>query len=865
MNVTQTIGAPPEDAAEHKSQEERTGSEFRREGQTVLHLKPVESNVQNIQPMTANPIADTFRRWGYLQAEVDPLGRMPHFAHRDLDSLTGPEAEKWRQIYCGKIGAEFMHMPFPERCDWIAERMEGNRTALDPRFTLKRILSAEAFERFIHTRYVGTKRFSLDGLAGLIPMIDGIIDQAAEQGTEIVMIAMAHRGRLNVMYHIAGVPADTIFAWFEDVDPRSALGSDDVKYHKPGLGVYRTSSGREVVVDLSPNPSHLEAINPVVQGRVRARQERLKDKSKAKVLAIIIHGDAAFAGQGITAEALNFAELRGFRIGGTVHIVANNLIGFTTVPEALHSTRFSTEIAKRLHIPIFHVSAEAPDEFMQVARLAADYRKEFSSDVVIDLIGYRRYGHNEADEPTFTSPVLYRKVSQVPLLWESYAKKIGIAEEDIKQLQASAENILEEGLAKGRSMTKKPVSFTPPDYWIPYTGGMYARDYDVRTAVPAETLAKIATQIGTVPADFTIHPKLAKLLEQRIEMGTGKRPIDWGMAEALAFGSLLLQGLPVRLTGQDCRRGTFSHRHATLYDNSDGHAYIPLSKLSPNQARFDVYDSMLSEQAAVGFEYGFSRDYPEALVLWEAQFGDFVNGAQIIIDQFIAAAEDKWGLLSGIVMLLPHGFEGQGPEHSHARLERFLQSCAEDNMQVVNPSTAGQYFHLLRRQSLRKWRKPLIVMTPKSMLRAAAASSPLEVLTNGEFENVVDDSDEFRRADRLLLCSGKISHELRAERKKRKDVSTAVITVEQLYPLPETELLETFAKYTNAKTIVWVQEEPANMGALQFIRPHLERLAGSKKVTKVSRSASASPATGSAKAHALEQEAIINLAFARYD
>ncbi len=815
--------------------------------------------------MTVPSIAETFRRWGYLRAEVDPFDRLPDFPHRDLDALTGPETQLWRDIYCGKIGLEFMHMPYPERCDWLAERMEGERSQLDPRFILKRILSSETLEKFIHTRYVGTKRFSLDGLAALIPLLDGILDQAAVQGYETVMISMSHRGRINVMYHIAGTSADKIFAGFEDVDPRSALGSDDVKYHKGSNGIYKTASGREIYVDLSSNPSHLEFINPVLMGRVRARQERLQDYSNEKVLGVMLHGDAAFAGQGVAAEALNYANLPGFRIGGVIHIVVNNMIGFTALQQATNSTRYVTDIAKRLHVPIFHVNGESPDHVAQVAKISTDYHKEFLSDVVIDLMGYRRYGHSEIDDPTLTSPVIYRKIKSTPLLWESYAQQIGIAEEDIKQLQQSAVNLLEEGLEKGRAMKKKPQLEDPPNYWHPFLGGPYSKDMEVETKVSIERIEQLTQAITTFPEGFTVHPKLKKNFEQRLEMGLGKRNIDWGMAEALACATLLTEDVPVRITGQDSRRGTFNHRQAVLYDYENGNEHIPLSNLSENQARFDVYDSMLSEAAAVGFEYGFTRDYPEALVCWEAQFGDFVNGAQVIIDQFISAGEDKWALLSGLVMLLPHGFEGGGPEHSHARLERFLQSCAEDNMQVCQPSTSGQYFHLLRRQALRKWRKPLIVMTPKSMLRAAAACSNRSVFIEGKFTNVLNDDESYRNADRLLLCSGKIAHELRAERKKRGDSSTAIVVVEQLYPLPEEELQSVFTTFPKAKSVVWVQEEPANMGALPYIRPHLKRLSNGRKVTKVSRSASASPATGSPKAHALEQEAIINLAFTRYD
>ncbi len=815
--------------------------------------------------MARDYVADTFRRWGYLQADLDALGRIPAFPHRELDSLQGEEADAWRKIYCSKIGAEFMHMPYPDRCDWIAERLEQEAPEFNKRHVLKRILESETFEKFLHTRYVGSKRFSLDGLAVLIPLLDSILDQAAKQGVEVVMLAMAHRGRLNVMHHITHTLAETIIAGFEDIDPKSALGSDDVKYHKGSNGIYTTESGHEVYVDLASNPSHLEAISPVLMGRVRARKERLMDTEGKKVLGILMHGDAAFAGQGIAAEALNYANLNGFDIGGTIHIIINNLIGFTTEPEAFQSTRYASDIAKRLYCPILHVNGESPDDVVRVGRLSQDYRNAFSSDVVIDLIGYRRYGHQEQDDPTITSPLLYQEIKDRPLLFETYAEQVGIAEEDILQLEQGAIAILEDGLKKGREMTKAPTWTQPADYWESYVGGYYEESLEVPTTVPREKLEQYAKKLSVMPDDFTIHPKVGRVFEQRQKMGRGERAVDWGMAEALAFASIVDQGMPVRLVGQDARRGTFSHRHAVLHDYENGKEYMPLRTISPTQAQVDVYDSMLSEAAAIGFEYGYSRDYPEALVLWEAQFGDFVNGAQIIIDQFLCAGEDKWQMLSGLVMLLPHGFEGAGPEHSSARLERFLQSAAEDNIQVCNPSTAGQYYHLLRRQALRKWRKPLVVMTPKSMLRAAAASSSLDYLANGAFHCVMGEGKEYLNAEKLLICSGKISHELRAEREKRGDNNFSIITIEQLYPLPEKELVSVLKKHSAAKSIVWVQEEPANMGALSYIRPHLERLADGRKVTTVRRSASASPATGSPKAHALEQEAIIKLAFVKYN
>ena len=808
--------------------------------------------------------AETFRRWGYLQAQLDPFNRIPPFPHAELDELSGPEAKKWREIYCGSVGAEFMHMPFPERCRWVSEALETTQQTLDNRFLLERTMSAELFERFLHTRYVGMKRFSLEGLCSLVPLLDQIIHTAADEGVEIVMLAMGHRGRLNVMLHTAKTPASNIFAGFEDVDPKSVLGSGDVKYHKGATGIYKTTSGKELQVRLASNPSHLEAINPVLMGRARARQERLEDTAHKKVLAILIHGDAAFAGQGITAEALNLADMRGFKIGGTVHIIANNLIGFTAEPKSLHSSRYATDIAKRLPVPIFHVDAESLTDVARVGQIATRYRGVFQSDVVIDLIGHRRHGHSEVDDPTITSPLLYQQIHDHPPLFIGYGKKLGLDAEELKKLEEQTIDGFKAEQEQGQAITKQPSFFSLPDYWVGYVGGAYSKDYDVLTGVQHARLVEIAKVISSTPAEFTTHTKLKKLIEQRLEMAEGKRAVDWGTAEALAFGSLLWDGIPVRLTGQDSRRGTFNHRHAALYDTKTGAEYLPLRNLHPNQARFAVYDSILSEAAVLGFEYGYARDYPEALVLWEAQFGDFVNGAQIITDQFIAAGEDKWGLLAGVVLLLPHGFEGQGPEHSSARIERFLQLCAEENMQVCQPSTAGQYFHLLRRQALRKWRKPLVIFTPKSMLRAAPACSPVEYLVSGAFQNAVADSTEYESAERILFCTGKIVHELRTERATRQDTNTSIIPIEQLYPFPEDEISEILSRYSNASTLIWVQEEPDNMGALSFVRPRLEQLADGRHVSTVRRSASASPATGSPKAHAMEQQALIKLAFAKY-
>jgi 2-oxoglutarate dehydrogenase E1 component len=603
-------------------------------------------------------------------------------------------------------------------------------------------------------------------------------------------------------------------------------------------------------------------------GRARAKQTRhgvdgpIIDRTPAtlnKVWPIVMHGDAAFAGQGILAETINLADLKAYTVGGTIQIVVNNLIGFTTQPTQEHSSRFASDIAKRQSVPIFHVNAEDPDAVVRIGKLAAEYRATFGSDVVVDIIGYRRHGHSEVDDPTITQPVLYERIRNHAPLWKIYAERTGI---DASLIVEGVKKEYEVEQQKAGQLTKIPHLRKLPDYWSPYKGGKYDPAYEVDTGLTQEKLAELTDGLVRVPAGFHLHPKIAKLLEQRNEMGHGKRAIDYGFAEALALGSLVLEGNPVRLTGQDTQRGTFNQRHAVLIDTETEHNYLTLSHLSRQQAFCEIYNSSLSEAACVGFEYGFSRDYPEALVLWEAQFGDFANGAQVIIDQFLSATEDKWNLPSGLVLLLPHGYEGQGPEHSSARIERYMQLAAEDNLQICQPSTAAQYFHMLRRQARRVWRKPLIVFTPKSMLRHPDASSNVEDFTRPRFLPLVPDH-EVQDAKRILIASGKVGHELRGERRRRKDTSTAIFFLDQLYPLPRTDISAALAEHPNAREIVWVQEEPANMGALFYILPRLERLAQARglQVRSVKRSASASPATGSAKAHELEQKTLLALAF----
>jgi 2-oxoglutarate dehydrogenase E1 component len=802
-------------------------------------------------------VLDTFGRWGYLQADLDPVGYLQPVPLPDLE-LSGEVADYARRIYCGKIGAEFMHIPQADKRRWVAERLEAEVVTPDRPHIMMRLIEAGVFEQVLQSRYPGTKRFSLEGVIALLPLLDEALDRAGLLGAEQIVLAMSHRGRLNVMVNIVGKSPMDIFARFEDIDPRRVLGGGDVKYHLGATGDYQTAHGQTLHIHLVSNPSHLEAVDPVAVGRARAKQTRLGREGPRRVLPILLHGDAALAGQGTAAETLSLATLRGFSVGGTVHVVVNNLIGFTANPEDLYASRFASDVAKRLPIPIFHVNAEDPEAVVRVARLAADYRYAFSSDVVVDLIGYRRYGHSEVDDPTVTQPVRYRKIAQIPPLWESYARRIGVDPAGtIQKIRAQ----YEADLKKARAIRKIPMLRELPAYWDAYTGGAYDPAFEVDTRVQAEELRRIGEALTRQPEGFNVHPKIKRLIEQRLQMARGERPVDFGMAEALAFASLLCKGIPVRLSGQDSRRGTFNQRHAVLFDTETEAEYTPLCHLQSGQARFEVYDSILSEAGVLGFEYGFSRDYPEALVLWEAQFGDFANGAQVMIDQFIVAGEDKWGLLSGLVLLLPHGLEGQGPEHSSARPERFLQLAARDNIQVCQPSTAGQYFHLLRRQALRAWRKPLVVLTPKSMLRNAGAASSVEVLSSQQFAPVIPDQ-ETARAERVLVATGKIVHELRAERKKQSDSRTAIVSLEQLYPFPENELVAEINRHSAAREIVWVQEEPANMGALFYVMPRFRRIFRNRPVRSIKRSASPSPATGSAKAHELEQKTLLALAFA---
>ncbi|MGA8539105.1 MAG: 2-oxoglutarate dehydrogenase E1 component [Terriglobales bacterium] len=818
-------------------------------------------------------VFNLFRQYGYLESELNPLGLLPPQPHPDLE-IDNEWAREARRIYCGSVGVEFMHIADPERRRWIQERIEADpaEVDIDKDRALDLLVRADLFEQTLQQRYLGNKRFSLEGNTSLLPAVDQVLDVAGERGAVELVMGMSHRGRLNVVIHVANRPADQVFAEFEDVDPRSVLGSGDVKYHMGATGEYVTRRGKKIHIHLASNPSHLEAVDPVTVGRTRAKQDRAGKGGTAKYLPLLVHGDAAFAGQGITAETINFADLSGFTVGGTIHVLVNNLIGFTTNSREEHSSRFSAQLGRRQAIPIFHVNGEDVDAVMRIARIATEYRYKFGNDVIVDLIGYRRHGHSEVDDPTVTQPLMYKAIKEHPPLYQIYAKHLGMDDDKIAERARAVKSEYEAAQKSATQFTKKPLMRDLPNYWDDYFGGRYKPAYEQPTGIQREELAELTERLTTYPEGFHIHPKVKKLLEQRQEMGTGKKAVDYGMAEALAFASLVKHGIPVRLSGQDSRRATFNQRHSVLIDTEDESEYVPLRHIAPGQASCDIYNSTLSEAGVMGFEYGYSRDYPEALVLWEAQFGDFANVAQAVIDQFVCAGEDKWNLLSGLVLLLPHGYEGQGPEHSSARIERFLQLAARDNIQICQPSNAGQYFHLLRRQALRKWRKPLIVFTPKSMLRHPDALAPLEDLTHQKFLPVIPDT-EAEDAKRILLCTGKIGHELRTERQKRrnngknnnndkdKNLSVAIVFLEQMYPFPETELAAELARHSAARDIVWVQEEPANMGALSYMLPRLKHIADDRPVLSVKRSGSASPATGSAKAHDVEQKTLLALAF----
>jgi 2-oxoglutarate dehydrogenase E1 component len=755
-----------------------------------------------------------------------------------------------------------MYIADPERKEWLQERMESrrNRAALDQaarRHLLEKLVEAESFERFLHAKYVGHKRFSLEGCESVIPVLDRVLNEAAALGIREAVIGMAHRGRLNVLANIIGKPLAQIFSEFEGNVGDNVQGSGDVKYHLGAAGVHESPEGKTITVSVAPNPSHLEWVNPVVEGIVRARQDALGDDERRRALPILLHGDAAFAGQGIVSETLNLAQLEGYTTGGTLHVVINNQIGFTTLPHDARSSTYCTDVAKMVHAPVFHVNGDDPEAVAHVASLALEYRQRFKRDVVVDVVGYRRWGHNEGDEPSYTQPIMYAKIkghTSVAQLYGEHLVKGGVVtREELESLWAAKKAQMQGEGDDGflASVARRaPVEPAPVD-----AAAMWGR------------LRTVGAALATVPRGFELHPKLQPFLKKRAEMAEGRTDVDWATAEALAFGTLLLEGVPVRLSGQDSGRGTFSQRHAVLYDVRTGREHLPLNAVAPAGVRFEVHDSLLSEAAVMGFEFGYAVAEHRALVMWEAQFGDFFNGAQPIIDQFIAASETKWGQPTGLVLLLPHGYEGQGPEHSSARLERFLELCAEDNMAVCYPSTPASYFHLLRKQARDRVEKPLVVMTPKSLLRHPRCQCALRELAEGAFQEILDDATaDPARVRRVVLCTGKLYYDLQKAREDERVSGVALVRLEQLYPFAAAQLSLVLQRYPGTADLVWAQEEPRNMGAWRFVREQFldgaVPAAEGRALRHVGRSASASPAGGSHKTHVAEQEAIVAQALA---
>ncbi len=861
------------------------------EGKANLTLTPLEvSQHQRKQARFIGAIY-AYRSIGHTQANIDPLvrtnpnnirltlGRLG-FSESELDEvfdsgnyLNGMQLsvrqllENLHKTYCGTIGIEYLHIHATHKRRWIQARIEP--TLNQPNFTrdqkiriLRKLREAELFESFLHTRYVGQKRFSLEGGESLIPCLDGIVQDCPVHGVDEIVMGMAHRGRLNVLANILEKSHEFIFDEFhENYFPGSIQGDGDVKYHNGYNNITTTACGSKVEIRLAANPSHLEAVDPIVCGKARARQRLREDTERKKVLPILVHGDAAIAGQGIVAEVFNFSQLKGYCTGGTIHIVVNNQIGFTTDPSESRSGMYCTDIAKMIEIPIFHVNAHDPLSVAMVAQLALAYRQEFGEDVIIDINCFRKHGHNEVDEPGFNQPILYRKIAEMPQASEVLKKQLieegVITSEVAQQIEDEHQSHLDDIFLKQNSKLRDAIPAergkASSTYILPYTFEHF------RTAVPKHKLDQIAKALVTVPDTFSINPKIKRQLKQKQKAYTSGKDIDWGFGEQLAYGSLLIDGSPVRLSGQDSERGTFSHRHAAFYDIHSRERYCPLLNLSDDQAQFCVYNSSLSEAGVLGFDFGYAQDYPDLLVIWEAQFGDFANGAQVIIDQFIASGESKWGKGAGIVMYLPHGYEGQGPEHSSARPERYLQLCAENNMQVCNLTTPAQLFHVLRRQMLRERKLPLIIFTPKSLLRHKRAVSTVHDFTNGHFEEILDDPHPPKNIKKLILCSGRVYYDLLDKREEECIDDTAIIRVEQFYPVNEALLQRICGQYPDAR-INWVQEEPKNMGGWSFMAPIIIEVLG-RKPNYVGRAPAASPATGSLALHRLEQRDLVEIAF----
>lgn len=874
-----------------KSATEQTPSKNGDGGDEQAHQALWLSRIQD----RVNNLVREYRVRGHLVADLDPLGlfhpdspqlspegyglsdddlQRP-FDSDALENVTGGTLDailtRLRNTYCRSIGAQFMHIDRRNIRDWLQRRMETTENRLElshdvQRRIYVRLADASIFEEFVRRKFVGAKTFSLEGAESLIPMLDLALEKACQHNVRQVVMGMAHRGRLNVMANILKKRAMNIFWSFDDPNPEMNRGGGDVRYHLGYSSDWRTASGDTLHISLCFNPSHLEYVNTVAQGRTRCKQDIANDKKRQEVMTILIHGDAAFAGEGIVQETLNLSELDAYRTGGTLHIVINNQVGFTTEPQQGRSTTYATDIAKMLQIPVFHVNGEDPEAVAQVVSLAMDFRKEFHRDVVIDLYAFRRWGHNEGDEPRFTQPGMYSEIDRRASVRENYLKRLlelgKITSEEAEEIQQERTEKLESEFEASKNEAFVPDTQTLAANWSEYFGGIEPRT-PTDTRYDSDDLASLIDSLTRLPTQFAAHKKLKRPMAQRREMAEGKRPLDWATAEAAAFATLLAGGHPIRMTGQDCQRGTFSQRHAVLHDTKTGELYTPLKNLNVDQASFEIHNSPLSEAGVLGFEYGYSLDRPNGLVAWEAQFGDFWNCAQVIVDQFIASAEDKWNRLSGLVMLLPHGFEGQGPEHCSARVERFLAMAAEHNIQVCQPTTPAQYFHLLRRQVIRKWRKPLVVLTPKSLLRHPLVHSSLEDLAQGEFKKVLpDESVALADSRRLLLCTGKVYYDLMEAREKKNAVGVSIMRIEQLYPLGEDELAAELEGLPHGSEIVWVQEEPTNMGGWPYIKLNYgEMLSENYVLRRVSRSESASPSTGSMAAHKMEQNELLDEAF----
>ena len=834
--------------------------------EAMLHKQMQVATLIRVHRVRGHLIADLDPlRWKEpeLPVELDPATYGLTIWDLEREFLTGGVAGRdrmtlgdllgvLRDAYCRTIGIEYMHIQDTEEQRWIQSQVEGAQTELskeDKYRVLERINAAEAFEKFLATKYVGTKRFGLEGAESAIPILDAILSSAADQGLESAVLGMAHRGRLNVLANVMGKSYDQIFKEFEGhVDPTTVQGSGDVKYHLGASGKYESPSGTDIRVELAANPSHLETVDPIVLGMVRAQQDQIDPPGSFPSIPILIHGDAAFAGQGVVYECLAMSDIMGYRVGGTIHLIINNQIGFTTSPEFSRSSLYCSDVAKTVQAPIFHVNGDDPEACVRVARMAYEYRQRFHKDVVIDMVCYRRFGHNEGDDPSYTQPLMYKAIGERrsvrKLYVESLVRRGDITVEEAEGALVDFQTKLQVALDETRAHAPETVKAAKP----PKPVGVLPH---VATGVDRAVLDQVFAHLTAYPEGFTVHPKLVRQFEARSTLYRESGEVEWATAEALAIGSLVTEGTPVRLAGEDSRRGTFSQRHAALIDYENENVWIPLAELPGAQAKFWVYDSLLSEYAALGYEYGYAHTNRDALVMWEAQFGDFINGAQIIIDQYLVAAEDKWGQQNGLVLLLPHGYEGQGPEHSSARIERFLTLCAEDNIQVCNATTAAQYFHLLRRQVRRDVRKPLVVFTPKQPLRMKESRSPIDALATGSFEEVLDDpaappADQVRR---LVFCSGKVAWDAMAERNKR-NAPVAVVRIEQLYPFPQDALLSVLERYPNAKDLVWLQEEPENMGPWNFVEARTWRIKErGYDLRHVARVESGSPATGSKTVH----------------